>query len=530
MRNLLIALLMIISMSSKAQSAADLFKQALTAFEKGNNAACINALLNCESALGKTNPKIESLKALVYSAAQDWTKAAVALKTYFKIAPASNTGTAAYKDLLVINEKVTAQIAMADKEFVEKRDETRMAPANAIVKQRSDAEVSKQTQLKTFSDKKIFDIYKESSDPKELQEFIKMYPSSPEVDNIRFKQLTLEGDQKMDIGEWRKAIDKYSEALEIKNSAKVEEKRANAWDEHTYEIASYQITVEPMEAYLDKYPLGIHMVQAEEKLKKEYLERAREARGKDFETAELYYKKYQQRFPRGSKIKIVNTELCSLYYTEGKKYDKSKNIYDISRAIDLFTAANNCGKKTSDRKMSSLQRKQRKGFRHDDSFVGWHGDEENLYGVMFGGLKNKKVGTYLSARAGNGIFEDVTYWETNNENSVAKSDDLKKTFTGTITSKTIYGNFGITKKIFHPVWLYTGAGVCVNSEIRQFEHNTTKVKEFAENGDKKFTALNVEAGIYLKLAGLVFRYGVNKPINDKFGNSLVHHFGFGFTF
>jgi hypothetical protein len=522
---------MLLSISSRAQSASEIFKQAMVAFENGSNGSCINYLLNCESILGKTNPKIESLRALAYNASGDWTKASIALKTYFKIAPSSNIGTPAYKDLLAINEKVEAQIKLADKEFIEKRDEKRMAPADEIVKQRSNAEESKQRQLKLISDKKIFDIYKESNDPKELQEFVKMYPASPEVNNITFKQLVLEGDQKVANQDWRKAIDKYSEALQIKDNEKVEEKRAIAWDELTYENAEIlSADVGPMERYLDKYPLGLHVGQAEEYLKKEYLERARAARGKDFATAELFYKRYQERFPRGSKIKTVDAELCSLYYNEGKKYEKSKNISDISMAIQLFTNANNCGKKTSDRKMASLKRKERKGYRYDDSFWGWHADEKNLYGLMFGGLKNKKIGIYISARVGNGIFESTTYWETNNDNSVAKSNDLKKTFTGTITSKSIYGNFGITKKVFHPVWLYAGAGVCVNSELRQFEHNITHEKEFAENADKKFTALNVEAGIYLRLAGIVFRYGVNRPMNDKFTGSIVHHFGLGFAF
>src|SRR5689334_4682339 len=98
MKYILVIMLAVISGTVMAQSASELFQSARDAYEKGNNTTAIQLLLTCETSLGRSNPRIESLKAMCYVDMQDWVNAAVALETYFRTAPASNAGTAAHKD------------------------------------------------------------------------------------------------------------------------------------------------------------------------------------------------------------------------------------------------------------------------------------------------------------------------------------------------------------------------------------------------------------------------------------------------
>ena len=92
----------------------------------------------------------------------------------------------------------------------------------------------------------------------------------------------------------------------------------------------------------------------------------------------------------------------------------------------------------------------------------------------------------------------------------------------------MFGTFGLTKKIFHPIWIYVGGGVATNQELREFKDANGKI-EYVPNKDVKVLCFNPEAGVKVKLGFLVFSYGVNKPFSETFSQPYMHQFGAAFS-
>jgi tetratricopeptide (TPR) repeat protein len=518
MKYLFVILLSVLSCTVFAQSASELFQSARAAYEKGDNSTAIQLLRSCEAALGRSNPRIESLRALCYANEQDWVNASVALNTYFRTAPASNAGTEAHKDMLALKEKVDSEINEADRKFKEKLDKKRMDEAKEFEQQQVSEEMSR-----------INEVYRNSTDPDELQQFLTMFPNSPRANEIKFKKYVSEGDRDMNARRWTPAVENFTKALNIKSDATVKVKLVKAQDEQAYALAVQKNTIEEYESYLSKFPSGIHKEDADAVLQKNYLRLAREyVTSNDFNNAVYYYKAYQNRYPQGPEIKTVNAELCNYYLAEAKKAEKVKSVSSVQRAIELYTTAKQCENAVSQSHLKSLNRKVKRWSRPDESFMGWHADETNLIGFMVGGLKSRKVDWYFSGRTGSGFFKTKASWETDSKNSLQESVNKDKKFTGTIIASELYANIGLTKRIVYPLWIYAGAGVAFNTELREFKSTTGSDEELVENKDAKFTAFNPEGGLYMLLGPFVLRYGINKPMSAKYTGSLIQHFGIAF--
>lgn len=343
-----------------------------------------------------------------------------------------------------------------------------------------------------------------------------------------------EGEAKYKQESFQESIIKFEEALKFfPNDAKAGSYKRKAQEELVWQIARKTHTIESYKSYLSKYPLGTHKNEAEDILQRSYLNIARDrVKANDFEGAVSYYKIYQNTYPSGPQIAIVNSELCELYFSEAQKVEKIKESYNMKRALELYALAQQCIKnRVSNAHLKSLKRKEVEWAREDMPFLGWHADEKNLIGFMSGSLKNRRVGMYMAVRAGKDFFETVTAnWETNNSNSLAESSDKNKTYTEKNLNRVLYGTIGVTKKIIYPLWIYGGIGVCVNSQLKEFKHNSTGETEYVKNKDLKYMAINPEIGLQLKLAFLTFRYGINKPLTPLFEGEFVQHFGVGIKF
>jgi hypothetical protein len=531
MKYLLVILLTVFSSTVIAQSASELFQSAREAYEKGDNGAAIQLLRNCEAALGRSNPRIESLRAYCYASEQNWVNASVALNTYFRTAPSSNAGTDAHKDLVALKEKVDGEIKEADRKFKEKLDEKRMEEAKEFEQQQLRGETTRLNELKAASESRMYEVYKNSTDPNELEQFLTMFPNSRRANEIKFKKYVADGDLDMNAMRWTAAVENYTRALEIKSDAAVRVKLTRSRDEQAYEHTVQKNTIEGYESYLSGFPSGVHKEEADKVLQKSYLKLAREyVSAGNFSQAVYYYKAYQNRYPQGPEIQTVNAELCNYYVSEAKKEEKTKSIGSMQRAIELYTTAQQCGNVVSKSHLNSLNRKVKRWSRPDESFIGWYGDKTNLIGFMVGGLKSRKLDWYFSGRTGSGFFKDKASWKTNSKNSLEESVNKDKKFTGTIIPSEIYANIGLTRRVMYPLWIYAGAGVAANTELRQFKSTTGSDEELVENKDAKFTAPDVEGGIYLLLGPFVFRYGVNKPMSAKYTGSVIQHFGAAFKF
>jgi hypothetical protein len=528
MKYLVFIFFTILSAAAYAQSPSEIFQSAREAYEKGDNNGAINQLRNCETALGKTNPRLESLRSLCYYNLGDWVNASISLNTYFRIAPPSNAGTNAHNDLVALKEKVDAKIMEANKEFRNELDRKRMEEATAYEQQQISEENARTSALRSASASEMYELYKNSSDPEELKAFITMFPNSPRVNDIKFKKFVADGDLDMNAKRWTPAVENYTRALEIKSDATVRSKLTRSRDEQAYELTAQKNTLEGYENYLSLFPLGMHKQDADKVLQKNYLRLAREyVSANNYNQAVFYYKAYQNRYPQGPEIQTVNTELCSYYVAEAKKAEKIRKVNSVKWALELYNNAAQCGMAAGKTHIKSLNQKVKRWSRPDAIFYGWHADEKNLAGIMGGSLNNRKVGIYISARTGAGFFKTAADWETDNKNSLTESIDKDKKFTGEIVPKVVHVNFGLTRKLIHPFWLYAGGGLTINAELRKFVKTSGSNEEYVTNKDEKYTAFNPEGGLFMWLGPFVFRYGINKPLG-KYSGPVVQHFGVAF--
>lgn len=528
MKYLVFIFLTILSAASHAQSPSEIFQSAREAYEKSNNNGAVNLLANCEAALGRTNPRIESLRSLCYYNLGDWVNASISLNTYFKIAPSSNTGTNAHNDLVTLKEKVDAKLKEADFNFKYELDKKRMTEATVYEQQQISEENARTSALRSASAAEMYELYKNSSDPEELNTFLSMFPNSPRVNDIKFKKYVADGDLDMIAKRWTPAVENYTRALELKSDATVRSKLTRARDEQMYELTVQKNSLEGYENYLALFPSGIHKQGADKVLQKNYLRLARDyVTANNYNQAVYYYQAYQNRYPQGPEIQTVNTELCSYYVAEAKKAEKIRKVNSVKWALELYNNAAQCGMPASKSHIKALNQKVKRWSRSDVIFYGWHADEENLAGIMGGSLNNRKIGMYISARTGGGFFKTAADWETDNKNSLTESIDKDKKFTGDIVPKVVHVNFGLTQKLIHPFWLYAGGGVTFNAELRKFVKTSGSNEEYVANKDEKYTAFNPEGGLFLWLGPFVFRYGINKPLG-KYTGPVIQHFGVAF--
>ena len=275
MRYLLFILFNIVFLVSYGQSAREIFKSATEAFEKGNYQTALNHLDACERALGKTNPRIESLRAYCYSNLRDWKNAYVAVNAYFRIAPPSNYGTTPHKDLEKLKSYVETRLVFADELFKQERNRKRMQEAERFESQQERLATTRTNTLKKESESKLYALYKNSTDPKHLEQYLKMFPNSSHKKEMEFKKYVAAGDQDMKAKRWTPAVRNYTKALEITNDATVRTKLRNARDEQAFATTTQKNTIDSYENYLSDFPSGLHKKEADRVLQLSYLAVAR---------------------------------------------------------------------------------------------------------------------------------------------------------------------------------------------------------------------------------------------------------------
>lgn len=366
----------------------------------------------------------------------------------------------------------------------------------------------------------------------EARKLIEVINSKPKMIRLNgYNAAMKQADNSFSNGDYDAAITKYTEALRFyPNDNKATNAKTAALDEKGWQMARRTNTDESYIKYLNDFRYGKYRNEADDILQRAYLKWAREkATENNFESAVEYYKRYQSRYPRGPQINEVNNELCNLYFAEGKKYEGKKTVSEISKSIELFTIAKACGHPSVNQsRISSLESKRKRWSRPDHGFFGWSADQNNMYGMTTGSLETRGVGFYFSVRTGKDIFKSTASWKTNDANSLDESVNKNKSYTGQNYYQQVYGTFGLSKKLVHPLWIYAGLGVASNNELREFKDNNGKI-EYVSNKDAKYITVNPEAGVRLKLGFLLLSYGANRPITPRFKETVVQHFSVAFA-
>lgn len=373
-----------------------------------------------------------------------------------------------------------------------------------------------------------------AADPQAKALIIKLNQTPKMITLNGYNKAMKEGDEKFKQQSFQTAINKFDEAMSFfPKESKAASYKRKAQEELAWQVAGNLNTIESYKSYLAKYPLGTHKGEADDILQRSYLRFAREfAKENNYASAVTYYQLYQKSYSKGPQINTVNKELCELHFTQAQKNEKVKASYNMTMALEQYSLAQQCGiKRVSTAHLKSLKRKEIRWGRDDMVFMGWHADEKNLLGMMSGSLNNRKIGMYVALRVSDDIFQTGdAYWETTDNNSLKGSVDQNKKYNGKSYNRTFLGTIGITKKITHPLWVYVGAGVCINSQVKEFVHNTTGEIEYVKNKDQNYFVPNPEVGLQVRLGFLTIRYGINKPITPLFKEQFMQHFGVGIKF
>jgi tetratricopeptide (TPR) repeat protein len=367
------------------------------------------------------------------------------------------------------------------------------------------------------------------SDAKKLIAMINQKPKMVRLS--RFNAVMNDAELYFENKEFEKAIAKFTEAIGLfPNDKNASLGLRESKDELAWSKAVKDHTIKSYMDYVNNNPYGKYTEEVKRELPLAILRNARNAaKVNNFDMAKNDYKDYQSYFPMGPQISIVNKELCELYIQQGQKYETKKTVNEINKSIELYKLALACSSDTRlAGKVKSLHAKSRRWSRTDLGYFGWAADPVNLYGVSFGGIKNRKFGVYFTFRTGSNIEEETADWETDNGNSLQESFDKDKIFTGLILDQQIFGTIGVTKKIFHPIWIYAGGGLAYLRELREFQDRGGS-NEYVVNKDRKVISPNVEAGLKLKVGFLVFSYGINKPISNYFKKPVIYNFGAAFS-
>jgi hypothetical protein len=567
---------------SFAQDAKSNFSQASLAYEAGKYKEALFYIGETERTLGKSNPKIQSLKTMCYYEQGDNENALLELTKYFRNISPGMENTEGYKEMLALQKELL------------QTNKTAYELKKAALENEMKEELDKiSVKINGETEEMEYELVKESGSTKAMLDFVKKYPSSThntefnrkiaeinkainydnfvikgdqamkagkwelarnnyskaneiktektitakinECNELQYKELMAEGDLNTINREWEKAIKNFKAAIDIKDRTEAQMKLENARDNNAFSKALRNDEISGYVQYLKNFDSPLFKKTAEDLII-----------GKVLDRAESEYKAGEPYAVESSLVQAFEYQSSRIWpHYEARYYEimlkqavkltkgtKEQRIAAVPQAIGLYEKLNVAFSPKYTSTIDKLKRQQTRWDRPDYSFGGWHADAENLLGIMMGQLNNRKVGWYVAGRTGNAIFDggEEAYWETDNNNSITGSVDPRKKFTGTITNKTIYGTIGITKKIVHPLWFYIGGGVCINSQIRQFEHTQTKELENVINKDAKYTAPNADAGLYLLLGPIVVSYGVNRPFTEKFTGTIIHHFGAAFSF
>ena len=515
---------LVIAQQSFAQDAKTTFTQALQAYENGDYSNSIAKANEAESQLGKTNSRIQSLKALAYNEQGNLNRSLLELELYFKTAPDRSSSEYTSMEALYTEMKSTARSRYdADLKEIENQRKVELQKI--------------QESVNAGRDQYFFGVAKQAGTVEAYDLFLKKNTSSSlkaeaekllaEQKNVlHYNQLVIEGLELIKARSPRQAVDKFSLALEIKSdpwlSARMEEaklysadlaynagiadllqwkfesarqnfiyvqgisnteqvrlKLQEATDELTFEKATERADPLAMKAYLSAYPQGrkkgpaegfllnYHLKQATENVARHNPEASRTSLA---EIANLRGSKHWDIFSADYYALVLQE---AEYLTSGPK---KQRIVNILPAIDYYEQLNEGSGKNYSGKVRQLKAKNKEWSRPNMGFVALLTDQTiSDVGVMLGSNNNRGLGMNLSLKAPPQIFSSGSF--------DPKGQDYLK---GTL-------GLNFSKKIIYPFWIYAGAGYTNFQSVDAIASEPGK----GQLGDETIDTVSLEGGFAL---------------------------------
>ncbi|MCC2545535.1 hypothetical protein LJY25_03695 [Hymenobacter sp. BT175] len=337
------------------------------------------------------------------------------------------------------------------------------------------------------------------------------------------------GDAALNRQSYTSALQSYEKALRFKPSnPEALRQIAITKDEQAYDKARETATIVSLQEYRQRYARGRHIEAVDRQLQALLLAGGRAARGSSVSGAETFYQQYLDLYPQGPDAAVARQELCAVYIAEAKSNEKSK--YGVGTSVDMYRKAQALCQHplASASRIKRLERKKRNWNRPEQTAFGWNADRENLLGGSMHFLMPRALGYYAAYRFST-YGESLADWKTDDLSTVPSASRGKLTFTGNTVKGANIITLGLTKKVFYPVWVYAGAGLAFQEEIKEFR-DAAGNEEHALNEDRSYTALNPEAGLLLVVGPVFLRGGFSKPLSPKAPGGMVTTFGAGIVF
>ncbi|MDY0198696.1 MAG: PEGA domain-containing protein [Tenuifilaceae bacterium] len=282
------------------------------------------------------------------------------------------------------------------------------------------------------------------------------------------------------------------------------------------------------EGYKSKYPNSKHIDQVNERIF--YLKAIQKKEIK-------FYEDYFTNYPNGASINEISDFMQNHYIKEGDKF-YNNNYYSLAvvnynKYIKYFpngseykyaskqlSEIGNTEIKQTKAKIKQDKKQQRINKQTDAIFILYSYDNESKFGLGLGRLKNQNSGWYLNLKTNN-------FWKGKLEWFIDEQDPdyYSSSDTGKDYKWNCYLSYGLTYKVFSPLWVYGGLGLGRSITMDQHDLDSSYDDSSINNLGLELFA---EGGLLLKVSILAFKYGLFYDLSGE--RALLHQFGIGIAF
>lgn len=531
----------------KAQDARMNFQAAYESYEAGDFSGSLAKIGSVEQMLGKTNPRIQSFKAMVYNEMGDIKRALLETELYFRTSPDKNSAeyesmVSLYEDLkneskarldrtrTELEQQRQREILEAERAVSAEKDQVYYKAAREagtveayelFLKKNSTPELKKIVEELLAEEKKrrtydalVTDGLALMADRAPLSALEKFGEAAKlQTSDVLNKQIQeareyaadlawSQGNSDLLAGRWNSAVTNFKQVLTFRKSPEAESRLQQAQDEAAYEAAVRSSDPAQVKAYLRAYPAGRWKKAAEKFLLIHYrdaVERdlsAHQSAGVKAGLQEMRGLQSSEYWPhfKNDYYRLMLRE--AVHLISGTKKERMQNILP---AIAYYEELNEGSGTSYSGRLKALKWKNKEWNRPGMGYLGFHSDASfDEIGLVAGVDKNRGIGMNVSLRAGLGAFA---------------ADEFK--YSGNHVKGILNLNF--TKKVIYPLWIYAGGGYANFQSVVQSATDPSK----GYLGDETIETFNLETGVSVHLKPLYLSVGSSFPFLNAEQNAQL---------
>ncbi|WGH74516.1 outer membrane protein assembly factor BamD [Tenacibaculum tangerinum] len=384
-------------------------------------------------------------------------------------------------------------------------------PDQKLVEYQEIVTIDRQVDVKVKEDQDLYNTAKRNKSVTTMQSYLDSFPYGKYREEVRLLLSNQKDENAWDMAKngfntraYEAYLAKYPNGIHA-NEAKQQIIR---WDNVAYDKASSEGTQSALNYYLSNYPNGQYRRQIKNQLtiRKEEDAYAATKSGKltDFEN-------YIRNYPNGKYATQINKAIENYMFDKAessfnnKYYSQAASNYQ--NYINRFPNGENIDKAKSRFKRATNKSKQR-----SSSYFGFTYESQGAFGITSGKLNKDKLGFYFNLRVTPQVF-DIEFTEPENEIPEELVPENEKIGVASLS-------LGFSYPISYPVWIYAGGGV--NYQERFVEENNETL--FYKVTGEEQMAFYPEAGLKIRLGRSTTLIGGVVYVRDE----LLYKIGIGF--